>query len=111
MATQDDALVYHAQHEAALAGLDSQERAMLAYARKLNDTPAQIGAADIQALREAGFSQREILDVALVVCLFNFMNRLADGLGVQLDEPLLRKKQRADERMRAVLAADAGTAR
>ncbi|QXD13835.1 hypothetical protein GQ464_010165 [Rhodocaloribacter litoris] len=38
--------------------------------------------ADVAALREAGFSDRDILDINLIVSYFNFVNRIASGLGV-----------------------------
>jgi len=40
---------------------------------------------DLAPLREAGLTDREILDLALIVGYFAFVNRLADGLGVELE--------------------------
>ena len=42
-------------------------------------------ATDIEALREAGFDDRAILDVCQVASYYAFVNRLADGLGVELE--------------------------
>lgn len=39
-------------------------------------------AEDVEALREAGWSDRAVLDAAQVIAYFNYVNRLADGLGV-----------------------------
>ena len=105
--TGDDELVYHAQHDVGLAELDEQERAMLVYARKLNLEPATVTAEDIEQLRQTGFSEREILDIAMVVCMFNFMNRLADGLGVEIDPLMERKKERSDARVEEKISAQA----
>jgi uncharacterized peroxidase-related enzyme len=58
---------------------------MLNYAAKLTKTPAAVGQGDIDALREAGFSNAAILDVAQVTAYFAFVNRIADGLGVELE--------------------------
>ncbi len=58
---------------------------MLEYAERLTVEPASIGAADIEALRQAGLSDRGIHDLAQVVAYFNYINRIADGLGVDLE--------------------------
>lgn len=63
-------------------GTDRRSR-MLAYAAKLTSSPGEIRESDIATLREAGLSDREILDVNLIVAYFNFVNRIALGLGVQ----------------------------
>jgi hypothetical protein len=59
---------------------------MLAYAAKLTRTPAAVGEADVEALRRVGFDDRAILDVCQVVAYYNYVNRLADGLGVELED-------------------------
>jgi uncharacterized peroxidase-related enzyme len=68
--------------EATLAPAD---RAMLDYAAKLTHTPAAVSAADVQALREVGFEDHAILDIAQITAYFAFVTRLADGLGVVLE--------------------------
>jgi len=57
---------------------------MLDFAVKLTREPASTHQADVQRLREAGLSDEQILSVVLITCLFNFMTRLADGLGVEV---------------------------
>jgi alkylhydroperoxidase family enzyme len=42
-------------------------------------------AADVRALREAGFEDPAIHDICAIVAYFAFVNRLADGLGVELE--------------------------
>lgn len=59
---------------------------MLDYAVKLTRDPGSIGVADAQALRKAGFDDRCILDICQIVAYYNYVNRLADGLGVELEE-------------------------
>lgn len=61
-------------------------RAILAYAEKLTLAPAQVEEADLAPLRAAGLDDRGILEVAQVTAYFNFVNRMADGLGVELEE-------------------------
>ena len=55
---------------------------MLAYAVKLTQTPGEMTAADVAALRAAGFSDRAVLDIAEVTAYYAYANRIADGLGV-----------------------------
>ena len=69
----------------AKAAITETERAMLTYVDKLTRTPASIQAEDVDALRRAGFSDSAILDICQVAAYYAFVNRLADGLGVELD--------------------------
>lgn len=62
------------------------DRAMLDYAMKLTRTPAAMTAADVDALRSAGFDDAAIHDICAIVGYFAFVNRLADGLGVDLED-------------------------
>lgn len=55
------------------------------YVEKLTLAPATIVRADIEALRQVGFNDRMIHDAAAVTGYFAFVNRLADGLGVDLE--------------------------
>ena len=59
---------------------------MVAYARKLTREPWAMTVADLNSLRETGLTEEQTLDAVLVACLFNFMTRLADGLGVDIEE-------------------------
>lgn len=63
-----------------------QEAALIEHAFKLTANPAAVHHDGIQSLRDAGFGDRAILDLTLVIAYFNFVNRLADGLGVPLEE-------------------------
>lgn len=63
------------------ASLEPNERAMLDYALKLTVDSAACAEEDVDALREAGWSDEDILDIAQVAAMFNFTNRLASGLG------------------------------
>lgn len=60
---------------------------MLAYAMKLTHSPGDMVEADVQALREVGLSDAQIHDTAQVTALFNYYNRIADGLGIAQDYP------------------------
>ena len=59
---------------------------MLDYADKLTRTPGAMREDDVVALREHGLADRDILDVNQVVAYFAYVNRVADGLGVAIDE-------------------------
>lgn len=58
---------------------------MLDYAVKLTRSPSDIGAGDVGALRDAGFDDRAIHDICAITAYFAFVNRIADGLGVELE--------------------------
>ena len=68
------------------AKLSHQDRVMLDYAVKLTHTPAEIEGLDVVLLRETGFSDTAILDICQVTAYYNYVNRLADGLGVELED-------------------------
>ncbi len=59
------------------ANLSPKQKAMLDFAAKLTETPAKIEEADRAALRAAGFSDRDIWDIASTVGFFNMSNRVA----------------------------------
>lgn len=67
------------------AELDAADRRMLDYAAKLTRAPWEMSEDDVLALREAGFTDRAILDIAQVVGYYAYANRIADGLGVSLE--------------------------
>ena len=58
---------------------------MLDYAVKLSLEPWNMKEADVHELRDAGFSNPGILDIAHVSGYYAYVNRLADGLGVELE--------------------------
>ena len=58
---------------------------MLDFAVKLTREPTEMQESDVQRLRDLGLTDEELLSVVGITCLFNFMNRLADGLGVDID--------------------------
>lgn len=63
------------------APLEPADRALCAYAEKLTLRPAEVGAADLEPLRAQGFDDRAIHDLVQVIGYFNYINRVADGLG------------------------------
>jgi uncharacterized peroxidase-related enzyme len=68
------------------ARLAPSDRALLEYADKLTRTSGAITGTDVARLRTAGFDDRAIHDACAIVAYFAFVNRIADGLGVELEE-------------------------
>lgn len=58
---------------------------MLDYSVKLTNQPKDITLADVDVLREAGFGDRAIHDICAITAYYGFVNRIADGLGVELE--------------------------
>lgn len=67
------------------AEITDAEKGMLLYVEKLTTSPAKMEAEDLDHLRGWGFSDRDIFDINQVVAYFNYVNRIADGLGVELE--------------------------
>lgn len=65
--------------------LSPRHQRILDYAMKLTDDPATAEERDIEGLREVGLGDRDVFDLVQVVAYFNYINRVADGLGVQLE--------------------------
>jgi uncharacterized peroxidase-related enzyme len=65
------------------AGLLPRQHAMLAFAEKITLRSAQIEEADRQALRDVGYSDREIWDIAAVASFFNMSNRMASAVDMR----------------------------
>lgn len=68
-------------------GLSSRERALIRYGDTLTLAPASICDGDIELLRQAGLDDRAIHDACAIVAYFAFVNRIADGLGVEIESP------------------------
>ena len=68
------------------APIDQPERVMLDYAVALTRSPGSMRESDVAALRVAGFEDAAILDICQVAAYYNYVNRLADGLGVELED-------------------------
>ena len=71
----------------ASAPIDSRFKALFRYLAKVNDTPAQIGPADVEAVKAAGWDEQAIYDAATVCAMFNFFNRGIDATGVEPPPP------------------------
>ncbi len=67
------------------ASLEPRQRAMVDWALKLTRNPGGMRREDLTPLREAGLDDRAILDLAMIVAYYGYVNRLASGLGVDLE--------------------------
>ncbi len=83
---EDDQLLQRIEADFESAGLFLKRVAMLRYAVKLTREPAKVVAEDVETLREAGFTDLDILHIVEVVAYFAYANRIANGLGVPLEE-------------------------
>ena len=81
--SDDPELASHIMHDYKNADLDSETRGMLDFVAKLTLKPGDMEESDVIGLRELGLSDEQILSTVLITCVFNFMTRLADGLGVE----------------------------
>jgi uncharacterized peroxidase-related enzyme len=79
--TEDPVLVEQLRTNYKHAELEPRERAMLDFAVKLTEQSHRCTEDDVEALRDAGWSDEEIMDITEVAAMFNFTNRLASGLG------------------------------
>ena len=83
---KDETLVNQLKTDYTNADLTPPQRAMLDYAVKLTESPTRMEAADLKPLREAGFDDKAILDINQIIAYFAYVNRVADGLGVELED-------------------------
>jgi uncharacterized peroxidase-related enzyme len=90
METGNHTLVKHLKTDPANAPLEPQDKAMIDFALKLTREPAKVKKDDLDLLQQYGFSEEQVVDIVLITCTFNFMDRLADGLGVELDPNMQR---------------------
>ena len=65
--------------------IDEQTKALLHHAEKVTRHAHKVTEADIQALRDLGLSDEGILEATFVITWFNLLTRLADALGVEVE--------------------------
>jgi uncharacterized peroxidase-related enzyme len=80
--TLDKELVEALARDYTRAPISAQERVMLDYVVKLTKDATKVWKDDIEGLRVAGFDDRGILQITLIASWFNYINRVADALGV-----------------------------
>ena len=80
--TLDAGMVQALETDYANAPITEQERIMLDHVVKLTQDATQVSRDDIERLRAAGFDDKAILQITLIASWFNYINRVADALGV-----------------------------
>lgn len=75
-----------------LEGFDEKMKPILRMAKKLTENPSGLTDEDTQAVYDAGWDEKALHDAILVVCCFNFMNRLLEGHGVHGHEALYKQR-------------------
>ncbi|MGA2857208.1 MAG: hypothetical protein ABSE40_10070 [Candidatus Sulfotelmatobacter sp.] len=83
--TLDKGLVEALERDYTTAPITPQDRVMLDYVVKLTRDATKVWKDDIEELRQAGFDDRGILQITLIASWFNYINRVADALGVGRD--------------------------
>jgi len=80
--TLDEELVRALQDDYRTAPISEQDRVMLDYVLQLTKDATRIGPGDHERLRAVGFDDQGILQITLIASWFNYINRVADALGV-----------------------------
>ena len=83
--TLDEKMVEALKRDYRTAPISEPDRAMAKYVVKLTKDATQISPADHEKLRAVGFDDRAILQITLIASWFNYINRVADALGVGRD--------------------------
>ena len=83
--TLDEPLVKAIQDDYRTAALSDQDRTMLEYVEKITRDATQVSREDHDRLRAVGFDDKGILQITLIASWFNYINRVADALGVGRD--------------------------
>jgi len=83
---RDDDLAKRLEADYQTAGLSEKRVAMLDYSVKLTISPGEVTEDDVRKLTAAGFSDIDILHIVEVVAYYAYANRLADGLGLPLED-------------------------
>lgn len=87
----NDAMVAALRKDYRTAPISEQDKTMLEYVVKLTKDATQCSPEDHKKLRAAGFDDRGILQITLIASWFNYINRVADALGVGRDLQLESK--------------------
>lgn len=81
-----------------VARFSDRQRILCVFAEKLTLRPQSMQPEDLETLRGAGLSDKEVLDAVQVVFYFNYINRIAEGLGVDPEPEMEAEWRRQQER-------------
>jgi uncharacterized peroxidase-related enzyme len=82
----DEKLVEAIQRDFRSAPIPEQDRVMLEFVEKITKDATRVSEQDHERLRSVGFDDRGILQITLIAAWFNYINRVADALGVGREE-------------------------
>ncbi len=81
----DDVLLGAIEADFESAALTDRQKSMLRYASKLTSAPDSVEPSDIEELKQLGFADADVLGLAECVAYYAYANRLANGLGIDLE--------------------------
>lgn len=82
MVTLDETFAQALRRDWRSADLSAADRAMLSYVEAVTRDPRQVAAETLEGLRREGFDDTAILQITMITAWFNYINRMADALGV-----------------------------
>jgi len=91
--SKDEKLAEHVKHDYRRARLNPRQKALCKFAEMVTRAPAALQARHLDALRAHGLSDHDILDAVQVISYFNYINRIADALGID-PEPEMQEAHR-----------------
>ena len=68
------------------SGLTEQQKAICYFAEKLTLNPGKIDNSDVQKIKEFGYGDKEVSEIVQIISYFNYINRVADGLGLEPED-------------------------
>jgi uncharacterized peroxidase-related enzyme len=86
----DNSLIEALRRDYRTAPITEQERVMCDYVVKLTKDATQCTPADLDQLRAVGFDDKGVLQITLIASWFNYINRVADALGVGRGNPAVK---------------------
>ena len=89
--TKDQKLVDEIAANWKKSGLTVQQKAICYFAEKLTLSPGKIDKSDIQKIKDFGYIDSEISEIVQIISYFNYINRVADGLGLEPEDFIDKK--------------------
>ena len=85
----------HVKHDYRRAKLSPRQKSLAEFAERVTRAPADVRREDLDALRAHGLTDRDLLDAVQVIAYFNYINRVADSLGIDPEPEMVRPTTRA----------------
>jgi uncharacterized peroxidase-related enzyme len=91
-------LAAHVKHNYRRAKLSPRQKALAKFAELVTRTPSAVRRQDVETLRKHGLADRDVLDAVEVISYFNYINRVAEALGVDPEPEMRQAWQQWQER-------------